>query len=98
MGKKCDKCRYFLCEDEGYSNYTVEGWTAHCLLGLNPGFPSDRWYGEDSNLGFAEQCSSYTEGEHTTLDVERLQGDAENYSEDPEIKTLLRKWEGREDG
>lgn len=87
---KCSKCKYSILEDNGYSNYTVEGTDIGCLKGLNPKFPVDAWYGECPEGEFAQTCPSFTEGESVSVDVEREDGRLEDYSDDPEIKELLR--------
>lgn len=87
---KCTDCKYYIEEDYGYSNYTVEGNTSDCLLGLNPGLPKDSFYGEEPSLWFAEKCSSFSAGDGVFVDCERYSGELENYSDDPEVKELLR--------
>lgn len=94
--KNCDNCKYCVLTDTGYSNYTVEGTDADCLLNLNPGFPEDYWYGEEPALAYAENCPRFTPGEPTMIDVDREKGDLENYSDDPELKQLLKKADGDE--
>ena len=59
MTKKCSHCDYAICEDYGYSNYTVEGTSIHCSLGLNPHGSFDRWYGEDDRDTFANFCDKH---------------------------------------
>jgi len=51
--KRCCNCRYSLTEDNGYSNWTVEGTDIDCLKKLNPSFPVDAWYGECPEGKFA---------------------------------------------
>lgn len=68
----CDGCKYALMEDFGYSSYTVEGTTFHCLRRLHPvrqGF--DRWYNEDERLLFAGKCSGFVAGDYVWVDVDR---------------------------
>lgn len=97
--KTCENCKYCLEADDGYSNYTVEGTTAYCLLNLNPGMPIDRFYGEEPALNYAEQCERFAEGEGPRIDVEREDlADSRDklstaYTDDPEIKVLLDAWE-----
>lgn len=91
--KKCDECKYCIQIEEGYSNYTVEGNTADCLLNKNPDFPVDTFYREEPALEFADKCESFIEGKCVNIDVEREEGYLENYSDDPEIKELLRNYE-----
>jgi len=92
---KCTNCDYCVLIDEGYSNYTVEGTTAHCLLDKNPGFPVDIFYEEEDALNFAEGCESFSEGQPVSIDVDRdlledYDDSLEAYSDDPTIKNLLR--------
>lgn len=94
-GRKCSDCKFCIEEDYDYSNYTVEGTEADCLLGLNPDLPKDRWYGEEVALRFAEKCPQFAEGEPVSVDCDREEGALENYSKDPEIKALLRARDGR---
>jgi len=89
---KCTDCKYCICSDYGYSNYTVEGTTADCLLGLNPGLPHDRFYGETPELDFAKTCEKFAAGYGVGVDVDQDLGALENYSDDEEIKELLRKF------
>lgn len=98
---RCNKCKYSLQEDEGYSNYTVEGTTIYCLLNLNADFPVDRFYGEEPKLKFAEKCPSFTAGDGVYVDVEREdQADGEKlsagYTDDPEIAALVDAWEAQD--
>jgi hypothetical protein len=88
----CNECKYCILLDYGYSNYTVEGTTADCLRGLNPGLPKDHFYGEQEELKFAETCKSFIAGDNVYIDVEQEDGALENYSDDEEIKELLRKY------
>ena len=88
--KKCNDCKYCILQDEGYSNYTVEGTTADCLLHKNPGFPEDNFYGKEPVLKYAEECDRFTHGDCVEVDVDQDYGPLENYSEDEEIKELLR--------
>lgn len=89
---KCTDCRYCICQDYGYSNYTVEGTTADCLLHLNPELPHDRFYGETPHLEFAEKCEKFSEGTCVDVDCDQESGPLEVYSEDEEIKELLREF------
>ena len=86
----CSRCKYSIREDNGYSNWTVEGCDIDCLKKLNPKFPVDAWYGECPEGDLAQTCPSYTEGDGVNVDVEHEMGPLEAYSEDPEIKELLR--------
>lgn len=90
---KCTDCRYCIEEDWGYSNYTVEGTEVNCLLNKNPDFPTDRFYGENEKLNFAATCDGFVDGESIHIDVEKEEGPLENYSDDEDIKLLLREYE-----
>lgn len=75
--RACTTCVLCFREDYGYSNYTVEGTTLHCLAGLNPALD-----GQDENpwrdmtpelaaaLDVALACPRYREGAPATLDVD----------------------------
>ncbi len=89
---KCTDCKYAIEEDYGYSNYTVEGTSVDCLLKLNPKFPVDRGYGLEPDLDFAQDCSRFCAGGSVQVDCDQDDGELVNYSDDPEIKELLRKW------
>ncbi len=86
----CSDCKYCIISENGYSNYTVEGSDADCLLKLNPDFPEDNWYGDDPSHKFASKCGDFESGDGVRVDVEQELGALENYSEDEEIKGLLR--------
>jgi hypothetical protein len=88
---KCTDCKYCVEQDNGYSNYTVEGTEADCLLSKNPDFPSDRWYHEDEALNYASECASFTKGDSVHFDVEG-ETTVEDYKEDDEIYRLLLLW------
>jgi hypothetical protein len=68
------------------------GTDIDCLLHLNTDFPTDEWYGEAKELEFAEQCKRFSEGEPVFVDVDHDDGALENYSNDEEIKELLRNY------
>lgn len=87
--------------DQGYSNWTIEGTDAHCLLKKNPEYPRDYWYGHDPSVKHAEKCDVFKAGEPVEIDVERADGSylgygkwsMEDYSQDPEIRQLLKSFE-----
>ena len=99
--KKCTECKYCVEEEYGYSNYTVEGVTIDCLLGENPDLPEDSFWDEEPALLFADKCGRFVEGETVQIDVVRAELDDRDiplssaYTDDPEIKELLDKWEVR---
>ena len=88
---KCIDCKYCIQEHYGYSNYTVEGTSVNCLLNLNPKFPVDRGYGLEPDLAYAEECTKFCAGGSVQVDCDQDDGALENYSDDAEIKELLRK-------
>lgn len=83
----CNECRYALFQDEGYSNYTVEGTVFYCLKKAHPADGFDRWYGEDKRLNHAQECTEFSKGDPVCMDVD---GDDAPYTDDPEILDLLR--------
>lgn len=89
--KRCTDCKYCVVHDFGYSNYTVEGTDIECLLNKNPYTPFDHWYGEESKLTYAEQCSEFTEGDAVMIYVEDDQEDViAHYKDDPARLELLK--------
>jgi len=74
--KTCNECRFALMQEFGYSNYTVEGTTFHCMLQEHPDGEFDRWYGTDTRLQYAEKCEKYEEGDPDILDVEQSDYDS----------------------
>lgn len=51
----CKECLFLIQIDDGYSNWTVEGTTNHCLFDKNPGMPEDNFYGYGKNFyGYGE--------------------------------------------
>jgi hypothetical protein len=72
----CLECKNHLSVDYGYSNYTTEGTTFYCGLKLHPDGEFDQFYGTDKRLDYANQCSSFVEGEGIDMDCDR-----ENYSD-----------------
>jgi hypothetical protein len=89
---KCTDCKYCVLQEYGWSNWTVEGKEADCLLGKNPDFPADNFYTEATELKYAEKCSCFCKGTPVDIDVEREDGFPEGYSDDPYIIVLLVNW------
>ena len=69
--KKCTECKFHILRDEGYSNYTVEGTSFNCALGLNPDAPFDNFYAKAKELNFAESCKSFKPGPGLQVDVDQ---------------------------
>lgn len=93
---KCVECKFCVLEDYGYSNYTVEGTDADCLLNLNPEFPKDNWYGEAEAHDFANVCPRFAKGDPIEIDVDHDRGYILNYADDPEVREIIEKesvWE-----
>lgn len=67
---KCSDCHNRITRDTGYSNYTVEGTSFNCALGLHPQAPFDNFYGEAKEMNFAESCSQFKYGDGLEIDVE----------------------------
>lgn len=87
---KCVECKFCILEDYGYSNYTVEGTNADCLLNLNPNFPVDNWYGGAKAHEFANTCLQFKAGEPIEIDVDHEAGHILNYVSDPEVILLVK--------
>lgn len=87
--KHCGSCKFNIREENGYSNWTVEGVDIDCLKSLNPDFPVDAFYNECREGQFAENCPSFVRGQGVHIDVEHEEGSLVNYSNDIEIKDLL---------
>ena len=93
---KCVECKFCVVEDYGYSNWTVEGSDARCLLELSPFLPADNRWGEAEELDFANICPRYTAGDPVEIDVDHESGNILNYATDPEVRELIEKellWE-----
>lgn len=88
---KCVECKFCVLEDYGYSNYTVEGTNADCILNLNPQFPADNWYGEAEAHDFANVCPRFKEGGAIEIDVDHEAGHMLNYTDDPEVREVIEK-------
>lgn len=69
-GPNCADCRFAIWQDQGYSNWTVEGTDFFCAKSLHPADGFDRWYGRDKRLDFAAECPGYEQGEGVHLDVD----------------------------
>lgn len=72
MSRRCDDCVWSAIQDEGYSNYTVEGSTFYCVLGLHPSGEDgvDQFYGQEPSLAYVENCDRFEEGDGLYLDVD----------------------------
>lgn len=90
MAVTCNDCKYCIMQDFGYSNYTVEGTEADCLKNQNQRFPVDNWYGHSEEAKYAFECPMFVEGDPVYVDCDQEDGALENYSDDPEVKELLR--------
>lgn len=89
---KCTDCKYCIEQDTGHSNWSAEGIDVDCLLGLNPDFPEDEFYGEDPCLLYAQKCNNFTKGAGVKVNVDLEEGKLEDYSENIEVKELLKKY------
>lgn len=93
---KCNECKFCVLEDYGYSNWTVEGTNADCLLEMNPKLPDDQGWGTSDSLDFANVCPRFKEGDPIHVDVDHEQGRLLNYAYDGEVKEMLERklvWE-----
>lgn len=62
--RSCCNCKFFIAQDYGYSNYTVEGTNYDCLLEDFNGFRPK--YGSEN----AAICPNFSKGEYWHIDVE----------------------------
>ena len=69
--KTCNECKFAVFQDDGYSNYTVEGTTFQCRKEIHPDGDFDRFYGTDTRLEHASLCAGFVEGASIDMDVER---------------------------
>lgn len=58
--KTCLNCQWLRQEDEGYSEWTVLGYQADCMFGLNS-FNSEHRNHDDKNL-VGKDCEFFTRG------------------------------------
>ena len=93
--KTCNNCKYSITFDNGYSNWTVMGTDIACLHNLNPSFPMDLGYELPKELKFADECPNYMEGEPIHIDCDNENGDYENYTDDLELKELVKEYQQR---
>lgn len=68
--KSCITCKFFCVEDYGYSNYTVEGSTARCLLDKIDESEFDLHIGSTNDIYDATNCHTYNVGEYWHLDCD----------------------------
>ena len=78
VARTCTTCEFCLRDDYGYSNWTVEGTSLHCLKGLNPkldGKEDETWREPSPEvveaLDVALTCESYVQGAGVWLDCDR---------------------------
>lgn len=97
--RTCETCKWCVMQDHGYSNYTVEGTTVHCLKKLHPEDGFDRWFGDDKRIAFANECAGYEAGEAVSIDCDREglkkweDPLSSAYTSDPEVGRLLDEWD-----
>ena len=89
--RRCNNCKFFMTEDHGYSNYTVEETTVHCLKKANQYFPAEESYSWEipgapdyPQLAVAATCSHYKEGEGMVFDVDG-EVTIDDYANDAEL-------------
>lgn len=74
MTKNCTNCRHAATRPEGYSEYTLEGTSFHCLERANPdiGQYGISWESYEPHDGepysFAVDCPSYQHGKINEFD------------------------------
>lgn len=91
----CTECKFCVCEDYGYSNYTTEGTTLACLKNANPpldGLDADCDKSIAEIIRVAADCVHFVEGEGPRRDVD-CEVTAHDYKDDPELyRLLLERW------
>lgn len=70
MTTTCNECKFAVFEDNGYSNWTVEGTDFSCAKRLHPAGTFDRFYAEARALEHAEKCAGFEAGEPVRIDVD----------------------------
>jgi len=92
----CNKCKWALLADDGYSNYTVEGTTLYCLMNKHPDGHFDKFYGQDDRLEYALKCDFFIAGEPVQVDVDKDLLDRKHfgygYTTDFTVAPLVRRW------
>lgn len=106
LERVCTTCSFCLKQDYGYSNWTTEGTTLHCLKGLNPALEGQEepWREEDKKLAaaldVAKACPGYQAGTPAQTDVD-LEGipwkgatleHYTSYCDNPEAGALLKAY------
>lgn len=73
--RRCYNCKFYMRQDRGYSNYTVEETEGFCLKGLNVYLPANEGYSHESNdhpvMKVAESCDAFEAGVGLHFDVDR---------------------------
>ncbi|RKZ78413.1 MAG: hypothetical protein DRQ35_06030 [Gammaproteobacteria bacterium] len=96
----CSNCLYLIQIDIGYSNWTVEGTTNHCLFDKNPDMPSDNWYKHGDTNPIKHICNLYEHYRHTQkqnetsdqrirVDVEHELENTIDYTQNKKLRALL---------
>lgn len=66
---QCESCKFYVLDDYGYSNYTVEGTMQCCAKKVFVSF--DRFYGNaPEQAKIPDPCPRYEFGEPIEMDVE----------------------------
>jgi hypothetical protein len=101
LKRRCNNCKFFMTQDDGYSSYTVSNTTVYCLKDKNEYFPCEEsysWEREDSpdykQLQVAETCQFYkedTNGQSLRFDVD--EDVTINDCKDEEIKQAYNEWD-----
>lgn len=97
--QSCETCLFLVKVDDGYSNWSVEGTTNHCLLDKNPNMPEDNYYGYGENSSLRFICVKHnifnTIEERIHIDVDRSnlmlldKANAIKYTTNKKLKALL---------
>ncbi len=70
LNRSCENCKFFVKQDHGYSNYTVEGTDGSCSANKHPVESFDISGGHMPEYDQAKVCSYFNKGECWNCDVD----------------------------
>lgn len=92
--KGCANCRFCMSEQQGYSEWTITGYTYTCLKGLHPEMPFDDEVASaadvDRVMEFGVTCSGRVEGDGPYFGLDGVATDEEVCGGDSELLALLK--------
>jgi hypothetical protein len=91
MINKCQNCKYFVTQDTGFSNWTVEGSDVTCLKGKFKDLEDSYAWEEKQFFKQFDNCEHFVESNNCiNFDVDG-EITIEDYKEDQEIYNLLKE-------